>query len=164
MIIDEGALPLVVTLRIGHCPQLKDLPYGIHRLKCLKYLQFEVIPTEFVLSMQPNEGPDFGRSSMFLLFVFGVRFKGYATNATSSVILSRWNFFEGNSKDGEPKFSHHVWDFIGITLYAITLLYIYIYFFFLFWSTITLLYLQCYQWFLPEILLFYFILLLLYNE
>ena len=83
----------------------------------------------------------FGRSSMSLLFIFGIGFKGYATNATSSVILSRWSFFEGNSKDGEPNFSHHVWEIIGITLYAITLLY-----------------LQCYQWFMPERIFFSFIL------
>ena len=59
MIIDEGALPLLETLSIGECPQLKEVPSGIHHLKSLKNLIFEEMPTEFVLSLQPDEGPDF---------------------------------------------------------------------------------------------------------
>uniref|UniRef100_A0A2N9FGY5 Uncharacterized protein n=1 Tax=Fagus sylvatica TaxID=28930 RepID=A0A2N9FGY5_FAGSY len=59
LIIDEDALPLIEKLEIGPCPQLKKVPFGIHHLKSLKDLQFEEMPKEFVLSLQPNEGPDF---------------------------------------------------------------------------------------------------------
>ena len=61
LIIDEGALPLLVELVIGECPQLKEVPSGIHHLKRLKNLQFDEMPTELVLSLQPDEGPDFGK-------------------------------------------------------------------------------------------------------
>ena len=57
MIIDEGAPPLLVKLVIGDCPQLKEVPSGIHHLKSLKILKFDEMPTEFVLSLQPDEGP-----------------------------------------------------------------------------------------------------------
>ena len=61
LIIDEGALPLLEKLEIGECPQLKEVPSGIHHLKSLKNLEFDEMPTEFVLSLQPDEGPDFGK-------------------------------------------------------------------------------------------------------
>ena len=61
LIIDEGALPLLEQLVIGECPQLKEVPSGIHHLKSLKELEFTEMPTEFVLSLQPDEGPDFGK-------------------------------------------------------------------------------------------------------
>ena len=61
LIIDEGALPLLERLLIGDCPQLKEVPSGIHQLKSLKNLQFFDMPTKFVLSLQPDEGPDFGK-------------------------------------------------------------------------------------------------------
>ena len=89
LIIHEGALPLLVTLRIGPCPQLKEVLSGIHHLKCLKYLQFEEIPTEFVLSMQPNEGPDFGKVKhvpfvRFWYRILGVRYKCYKLGDSES--------------------------------------------------------------------------------
>nr|XP_023924981.1 disease resistance protein RPM1-like isoform X2 [Quercus suber] len=59
LIIDEGALPLLEKLDIGYSPQLKEVPSGIHHLKSLKILEFTEMPTEFVLSLQPDEGPDF---------------------------------------------------------------------------------------------------------
>ena len=59
LIIDEGALPLLEMLQIGPCPQLKEVPSGIHHLKSLKILKFFDMPTEFVISLQPDEGPDF---------------------------------------------------------------------------------------------------------
>ena len=61
LIIVEGALPLLEKLVIGECPQLKEVPSGIHHLKSLQILEFEEMPTEFVLSLQPDEGPDFGK-------------------------------------------------------------------------------------------------------
>ena len=59
LIIDEGALPLLEELQIGPCLQLKEVPSGIHHLKSLKILEFFDMPTKFVLSLQPDEGPDF---------------------------------------------------------------------------------------------------------
>ncbi|XP_030928648.1 disease resistance protein RPM1-like [Quercus lobata] len=61
LIIDEGALPFLEFLEIGECPQLKEVPSSIHHLKSLKKLKFTEMPTEFVLSLQPDEGPDFGK-------------------------------------------------------------------------------------------------------
>ena len=61
LIIDEGALPLLEHLDIGDSPQLKEVPSGIHHLKSLQILEFTEMPTEFVLSLQPDEGPDFGK-------------------------------------------------------------------------------------------------------
>ena len=61
LIIDEGALPFLELLEIAECPQLKEVPSGIHHLKILKTLYFRDMPTEFVLSLQPDEGPDFGK-------------------------------------------------------------------------------------------------------
>ena len=80
--IDEGALPLLETILIGPCPQLKEVPCSIHHLKCLKYLIFYDMPTEFVLSLQPNEGPDFWKvthvpSVLFRYKIQGLRHKSY---------------------------------------------------------------------------------------
>ena len=55
LIIGEGALPLLEKLVIEECPQLKEVPSGIHHLKSLKKLSFDEMPTEFVLSLQPDE-------------------------------------------------------------------------------------------------------------
>nr|XP_023903386.1 disease resistance protein RPM1-like [Quercus suber] len=59
LIIDEDALPFLENFEIGDCPQLKEVPSGIHHLKSLKKLSFTEMPIEFVLSLQPDEGPDF---------------------------------------------------------------------------------------------------------
>ncbi|KAM4102582.1 hypothetical protein ACJW30_06G012100 [Castanea mollissima] len=59
LIIDEDALPLLEILEIGPSPQLRKVPTGIQHLRSLKNLQFYEMPTEFVLSMQPAEGPEF---------------------------------------------------------------------------------------------------------
>ncbi|KAM3743902.1 hypothetical protein ACB098_06G011100 [Castanea mollissima] len=82
LIIDEGALPLLEHLVIGECPQLKEVPSGIHHLKSLKHLQFDEMPTEFVLSLQPDEGPDFEKvkhipSVTFFFRTRGENYKGY---------------------------------------------------------------------------------------
>ncbi|XP_023918264.1 disease resistance protein RPM1-like [Quercus suber] len=76
LIIDEGALPLLEKLEIEDCPQLKEVPSGIHHLKCLKYLQFDEMPTEFVLSLQPNEGPNFGKIKHISSVTFRYRTRG----------------------------------------------------------------------------------------
>ena len=82
LIIDEGALPLLEKLVIGYCPQLKEVPSGIHHLKSLKILEFYEMPTEFVLSLQPDEGPDFGKvkhipSVSFWYGIHGINYKSY---------------------------------------------------------------------------------------
>nr|XP_023924944.1 probable disease resistance RPP8-like protein 4 [Quercus suber] len=76
LIIDEGALPLLEKLLLGECPQLKELPSGIHHLKSLKNLQFDEMPTELVLSLQPNEGPDFGKVKNIPSVIFRHRVRG----------------------------------------------------------------------------------------
>ena len=76
MIIDEGALPLLVKLVIGDCLQLKEVPSGIHHLKSLKILKFDEMPTEFVLSLQPDEGPDFGKVEHIPCVEFWYRTQG----------------------------------------------------------------------------------------
>ncbi|XP_023870546.2 disease resistance protein RPM1 [Quercus suber] len=86
LIIDEGALPLLGKLRIGECPQLNEVPSGIHHLKSLKKLSFEEMPTEFVLSLQPDEGLILEKSSIFPLSFFGIGLMETTTKATSLAI------------------------------------------------------------------------------
>ena len=76
LIIDEGALPLLEKLVIGECPQLKEVPSGIHHLKSLQILEFDEMPTEFVLSLQPDEGPDFGKVKHIPSVTFWYRTQG----------------------------------------------------------------------------------------
>ncbi|XP_075670902.1 disease resistance protein RPM1-like [Castanea sativa] len=76
LIIDEGALPLLEKLVIRECPQLKEVPFGFHHLKSLKNLEFEEMPTELVLSLQPNEGPDFGKVKHIPTVTFWYRTRG----------------------------------------------------------------------------------------
>ena len=82
LIIDEGSLPLLERLTIGPCPLLKEVPSGIHHLKSLKHLQFVEMPRELVLSLQPDEGPDFWKvkhipSVGFWYRTKGENYKGY---------------------------------------------------------------------------------------
>ncbi|KAK4575633.1 hypothetical protein RGQ29_026552 [Quercus rubra] len=76
LIIDEGALPLLEKLAITECPQLKEVPPGIHHLKSLKNLAFKEMPTEFVLSLQPDKGPDFGKVKHIPFVTFWYRTQG----------------------------------------------------------------------------------------
>ena len=76
LIIDKGVLPLLVKLRIGPCPQLKEMPSGIHYLKSLKFLDFYEMPTELVLSLQPDEGLDFWKVKHVPFVVFWYRCQG----------------------------------------------------------------------------------------
>ena len=82
LIIDEGALPLLEKLVIKECPQLKEVPSGIHHLKSLQKLELWEMPTEFVLSLQPDEGPNFGKvkhipSVSFWYGIHGISYKSY---------------------------------------------------------------------------------------
>ncbi|XP_075668165.1 disease resistance protein RPM1-like [Castanea sativa] len=76
LIIDEGALPLLERLAIGECPQLKEVPSGIHHLKSLKNMEIYEMPTEFVLSLQPDEGPDFEKVEHIPFVKFWYRTRG----------------------------------------------------------------------------------------
>ena len=60
LMIDKGALPLLDQLEIGPCID-SFLVTGIHHQKSLKYLELYEMPTEFVLSLQPNEGAYYGK-------------------------------------------------------------------------------------------------------
>jgi disease resistance protein RPM1 len=86
LIIDEGSLPLLESLKIGPCPLLKEVPSGIHHLKSLKHLEFEEMPREFVLSLQPDEGPDFWKVKHIPTVEFWYRTKGETTKGTKLVI------------------------------------------------------------------------------
>ena len=76
LIIDDDALPLLETLQIGTSPQLKEVPLGIHHLKSLKNLDFYEMPSEFVLSLQPDEGHDFWKVKHVLSVRFWYRIQG----------------------------------------------------------------------------------------
>ena len=92
LIIDEGALPLLEKLEIGECPQLKEVPSGIHHLKSLKNLEFYDMPSEFVLSLQPDEGPDFGKVKHIPSVEFWYRTQGeqyYGYDLGDSKLLER---------------------------------------------------------------------------
>ena len=88
LMIDEGALPLLEMLEIGSCPQLKEVPSSIHHLKSLKNLQFNEMPTEFILSLQPD-GPDFEkvRHIPSVTFFYGIQGVRYSYNLGSSALL-----------------------------------------------------------------------------
>ncbi|GMY32588.1 disease resistance protein RPM1-like [Fagus crenata] len=75
LIIDEGSLPLLERLVIGPGPLLKEVPSGIHHLKSLKHLQFYDMPRELVLSLQPDEGPDFWKVKHIPSVIFLYRTK-----------------------------------------------------------------------------------------
>nr|POF03102.1 putative disease resistance rpp8-like protein 4 [Quercus suber] len=76
LMIDEGALPLLEKLGIGPSPLLKEVPSDIHNLKSLKDLIFFEMPREFVLSMQPNEGPDFWKVKHIPFVIFWYKIQG----------------------------------------------------------------------------------------
>nr|XP_023879062.1 disease resistance protein RPM1-like [Quercus suber] len=76
LIIDKDALPLLEILEIGPSPQLKKVPTGIQHLKSLKKLQFYEMPIEFVLSMQPAEGPEFWKVKHIPFVHFWNRIRG----------------------------------------------------------------------------------------
>ncbi|KAL0000476.1 hypothetical protein SO802_014257 [Lithocarpus litseifolius] len=89
LIIDKGDLPLLVKLRIGPCPQLKEMPSGIQNLKSLKFLDFYEMLTELVLSLQPDEGLDFWKVKHVPFVVFWQC--GIPWNARPPFLLGHYN-------------------------------------------------------------------------
>lgn len=75
IIIEEGALPLLKSLRIGPCPQLKVLPSGIGHLQNLERLEVRDMPREFVQTMLPDGGRDYCKVKHIplVLFIYMVR-------------------------------------------------------------------------------------------
>ncbi|KAB2596576.1 disease resistance protein RPM1-like [Pyrus ussuriensis x Pyrus communis] len=59
LIIDNGVMPLLQKFHIGSCPQLKEVPSGIHHLRNLRVLSFNDMKTEFARQMDPNNGPHY---------------------------------------------------------------------------------------------------------
>ncbi|KAM3696055.1 hypothetical protein ACJW31_06G009000 [Castanea mollissima] len=59
LIIDEGGLPILVTLWVGPCPKLKEVPFGIQHLRDLKALLFRGIPKELEESLDPGHEPHY---------------------------------------------------------------------------------------------------------
>ncbi|KAM1141939.1 hypothetical protein ACFX2I_041854 [Malus domestica] len=59
LIIDNRVMPLLQEFHIDRCPQLKEVPSGIHHLRNLRYLGFDDMPKEFARQMVPNNGPHY---------------------------------------------------------------------------------------------------------
>ncbi|CAN6705577.1 unnamed protein product [Malus baccata var. baccata] len=59
LIIDNRVMPLLQEFYIDRCPQLKEVPSGIHHLRNLRYLGFYDMPKEFARQMDPNNGPHY---------------------------------------------------------------------------------------------------------
>jgi disease resistance protein RPM1 len=74
--IDRGSLPVLEQLEIGPCPQMKEVPSGIHHLKSLKILDFYEMQGEFVLCMQPYTGEDYWKVKKVTTIRFKYRIKG----------------------------------------------------------------------------------------
>jgi len=74
--IDRGSLPILEQLEIGPCPQMKEVPSGIHHLKSLKILDFYEMQGEFVLRMQPDTGEDYWKVNKVTTIRLKYRIKG----------------------------------------------------------------------------------------
>ncbi|CAK7323836.1 unnamed protein product [Dovyalis caffra] len=59
MTIDKGAMPLLESLAIGACPQLKEVSSGIQHLKHLKELYFAGMSNVFTQRLSREQGEDY---------------------------------------------------------------------------------------------------------
>ncbi|PON86712.1 NB-ARC domain, LRR domain containing protein [Trema orientale] len=74
--IEEGALPCLEELRIGSSPLLNEVPSGVQHLRNLKVLAYYDMPSEFVLSMQPDGGSYYSIVEHVPSVLFWYRVKG----------------------------------------------------------------------------------------
>ncbi|KAM2164183.1 hypothetical protein COP2_043042 [Malus domestica] len=94
LIIDNGVMPLLQEFIIGRCPQLKEVPSGIHHLRNLRDLTFYDMPKEFARQMDPNNGPHYWivKHIQHVLFGYksGLRFGEYEGHSLYDSNLSFW--------------------------------------------------------------------------
>ena len=86
LIIDECALPLLEYLEIGECPQLKEVPSGIHHLKSLKVCNFGICQLNSFLVCYQMKALILEKSSIFPLSLSSIGLMDKTTKATSLVI------------------------------------------------------------------------------
>ena len=68
--IDRGVLPLLEKLEVGPFPLMMELPLGIQNLTNLRSLKFFDIPGDFVVGLQPDEGPHYWKIQHVLSVTF----------------------------------------------------------------------------------------------
>ena len=59
VVIDDGTLLSIEHLTLEKIPQLKEVPSGIKSMHKLKDIYVTDMPTEFVKSIDPDEGQDY---------------------------------------------------------------------------------------------------------
>ncbi|KAM1340550.1 hypothetical protein ACFX2H_038923 [Malus domestica] len=94
LIIDNGVMPLLQQFCIGRCPQLKEVPSGIHHLRNLTCLGFDDMPKEFARQMDPNNGPHYWIVKHIRHVVFGYKSgPGYSEYEFHSLYDSNFSFW-----------------------------------------------------------------------
>ncbi|KAF2286056.1 hypothetical protein GH714_009982 [Hevea brasiliensis] len=76
LIIDQGSLTLLEELIIGPCPNLKEMPSGIHFLRNLKSVIFFDLKREFAIGMLPDGGLDYRQVENIPTVLFCYKIKG----------------------------------------------------------------------------------------
>ncbi|KAM1126602.1 hypothetical protein ACFX2B_041265 [Malus domestica] len=95
LIIDNGVMPLLQDFYIARCPQLKEVPSGIHHLRNLRFLVFYSMPKEFARQMDPNNGPHYWIVKHIRHVIFGYksdpRYDEYETHSLYDSDFSFWS-------------------------------------------------------------------------
>ena len=86
LIIDECALPLLEKLVIRECPQLKEVPSGIHHLKASKIWNFKKCQPNSFLVCNQMKALILEKSSIFPLSLSGIGLMENTSKATSLAI------------------------------------------------------------------------------